>query len=226
VPSYNASPFAPPAALLLSGKNFYFWGKRSEGQPNTRIAITSVSTQGNIAVVVGTILEGPVPVIGNLITITGTKSTSGAYNVTNVALTNVVTSTNLDGTVVLTFPLTSANLGQTLDPGQAIVPIAEIPDALTNNTSSVQCAVQSPTGDAANNLFVTWQTSYPSQPAGISAQLQGSLDDVDAHYFTIDTSTAVGGEVRSVAIDGINFLRVKITGLGGTAPSGIVKCSI
>jgi hypothetical protein len=219
---YNTSPFAPPAALLLTGKNFYFIGARTESQPNTRIAIQSVSLQGNIAVVVGQILEGPVPAIGNLITITGTVSAAGAYNVTNVALTNVQ-NTPATGITVLTFPLTGSNLSQVLDAGTAIVPIAETSAALTNNSSSVQAAVQSPTGDAANNMTFTWQTFYPSTPAGITVTLQASLVDLDSEYFTLDSSTNVAGEIRNVNIDGVNFLRVRITGLGGTAPTGIIK---
>jgi hypothetical protein len=222
---YNASPFAPPAALLITGKAFYFFGKKSEGQPNTRIAIQSVSCASNIAVVVGQILEGPVPVAGNLISIAGTTSAAGAYNVTNVAITNVQITVST-GIVVITFPLTTANLSQVLDAGTAIVPIAEIADALTNNTSSVQCSVQSPTGDAANNMTFSWQTSFPSQPAGITATLQGAIADVDGQYATLDTSTAVGGEIRNVSVDGINFLRVRITGLGGAAPTGIIKGSL
>lgn len=223
--TYNASPFAQPPGMLLTGNNFYFFGSKKTGQPNTRIAITSISANGsNIATVVGTILEGPVPIIGNLITIQGIST--AAYNVTNVALTNVVLSTNSDGTVVLTFACTTSLLAQTLASGFAIVPIAEVAEALTNNSSSVQCAVQSPTGQDNNAKTVTWQTSYPSVPGSITATLQASLVDIDSEYSTVDTSTALAGEIRNVTLDGGNFLRVRITNLTGAAPTGIIKLCI
>lgn len=223
---YNASPFAAPATMLLTGVNFYAFGSKSQGKPTTRMQVTSVSANASNNATVGVkILEGPIPIIGNFITIIGTMSASGAYNVTNVAISNVVIDTT-SGIGTITFALTTAQLATTADFGTALVPIAEVAEALTNNSSSLPCAVQSPTGDAANAMTVTWQTSYPSAPAGITATLQGSLNDIDNEYATLDTSTNAAGEIRNVAIDGVNFLRVRITGLSGTAPTGIIKLSV
>lgn len=222
---YNASPFAPTPQMLQAGVNFYAFGSKKQGAPTTRMLVTSVSANGsNIATVGVKILEGPIPIIGNLVSIIGTQ-TAAAYNVTNVALTNVVIDSTT-GIGTITFPCTTGSLAVTADSGTALVPIAEVAEALTNNSSSVQAAIPSPSGATENQMEITWQTFYTSQPAGITATLQGSLEDKDSEYFTLDTSTSVAGEIRNILVGAVNFVRVRITGLGGAAPAGIIKLSI
>ncbi len=188
--------------------------------------VTTVSANAsNIATVGVKILEGPIPIAGNLISIIGTTSASGAYNVTNIAITNVVIDATT-GIGTITFALTTAQLATTADIGMALVPVAEVAEALTNNSSSQQFAIIDPTGFDVNSKVLTWQTTYPSQPAGITAILQGAMQDIDGQYVTLDTSTAVGGELRQVTINEVGFVRVRITGLGGAAPTGIIKLSI
>lgn len=187
--------------------------------------VTSVSANaGNIATVGVKILEGPIPIIGNLISITGVQ-TAAAYNVTNIALTNVVIDPTT-GIGTVTFPCTTGSQATIADGGTALVPIAEVAEALTNNSSSVQFAIPDPVGQDVNTRVLTWQTRYPSQPAGITAALQGAMQDIDSAYVNLDTSTAVGGELRQVTINEVAFVRVRITGLAGTAPTGIVTLAV
>lgn len=225
MPVYNASPFAPPPQLLLSGgPPAYAFGSKKTGVPVTRMLVTSVSANGsNIATVGVKILEGPVPAIGSLVSIIGTQ-TAAAYNVTNVALTNVVIDPT-SGIGTITFPCTTALLATTADSGEARVPQPDVAEALTNNSSSTQFAIPDPVGQDTNTRILTWQTIFPSQPAGVTVALQGAMNDVDSQYFNLDTSTNVAGEVRQVTINEVGFVRVRITGLGGTNPSGIVKLS-
>jgi hypothetical protein len=188
--------------------------------------VTSVSANAsNIATVGVLILEGPIPVKGNLISIIGTASASGVYNVSAVPITNVVIDATT-GIGTITFALTTAALAVTPDIGEARVPIAEVAEALTNNSSSVQFAIPDPVGSDTNTKVCTWQTTYTSQPAGITVALQGAMQDVDAQYVNLDTSTAVAGEIKQTTINEVSFLRIRITGLAGTAPAGIVKLSI
>lgn len=226
MPVYNASPFAPPPQLLLAGgPSAYAFGSKKGNQPTTRMAVTSVSANAsNIAVVGVKILEGPIPSIGSLISITGVQ-TAAAYNVTNVALTNVVIDATT-GVGTVTFPCTTSSQATIADSGTALVPVPEVAEALTNNSSSVQFAIPDPVGQDTNTRVLTWQTRYPSQPAGISAALQGAMQDVDSAYQTLDTSTSVTGETRQVTINEISFVRVRITGLGGAAPTGLITLSI
>src|SRR5690349_13075978 len=130
MPLYNASPFAPPAQLLTpGGAASYAFGSKKTGQPTTRMAVTSVSANGsNIATVGVKILEGPIPTIGSLITITGVQ-TAAAYNVTNIALTNVVVDATT-GVGTVTFPCTTGSQATIADSGTALVPIPEVAEAL------------------------------------------------------------------------------------------------
>jgi hypothetical protein len=225
LPAYNGSPFAPPAALLLSGENVYFFGFKVGVQPTTRMQVTSVSANGTNNATVGVkILEGPIPIVGNLISITGTTSAAGAYNVTNVALTNVVIDAT-SGIGTVTFNLTTAQLAVTADFGTALVPIAEVAEALVNGASK-QFATQQVTGSNENAATVTWSTLYPSQPGSVTMQLQAAMVDLDAQYNTVDTSTNVAGEERFVTLTNFSFLRVKASNVTGTAPTVIVKMTI
>jgi hypothetical protein len=45
----------------------------------------------------------------------------------------------------------------------------------------------------------------------VSISLQGAMADVDAEYQTIDTSTNVAGEARTVTGVNAKFLRIKFT---------------
>lgn len=226
MPTYNASPAAPPPLLLLTGGGpSYAFGSKKGNQPTTRMQVTSVSANGsNIATLGVKILEGPIPIIGNLVTVVGTQ-TAAAYNVTNVALTNVVIDATT-GIGTITFPCTTGSLATTADSGSALVPSQEVAEALTNNSSSIQFAVPDPVGQDTNTKVCTWQTSFPSIPAGITVALQGAMQDIDSQYVNLDTSTNVAGEIKQTTINEVGFLRIRITGLAGTNPSGIIKLSI
>ncbi|MGH9776554.1 MAG: hypothetical protein ACRD50_16605 [Candidatus Acidiferrales bacterium] len=85
--------------------------------------------------------------------------------------------------------------------------------------SSQQFAMPDYSGRGEQGRTVRWQTIFGSAPTAVNIQLQGALDDVDAHYQTIDTSTATAGEARTVTGVNVKFLRVKLTSI--TAGSGI-----
>jgi hypothetical protein len=221
----TTGPFAPPAQLLQSGGNpVYAFGSRVANQPTTRMQVTTVAANGSNNATVGVkILEGPIPLVGELISIIGTTSASAAYNVTNIAISGVAIDATT-GVGTITFPLTTAQLATTADIGIALVPRGEVGEALTNNSSSVQFAIPDPASGADSNARnLTWSTSYPSVPGSITATLQGSSVDVDSAYQTLDTSTALGGEVRQIAINEITFVRVRITNLTGGAPKVIIR---
>ncbi len=227
MPVYNGSPFAAPAQLLLvGGPPAYAFGSKKLNIPTARMQVTSVSANAsNIATVGVKMIEGAIPTVGSLISIIGTASAAGAYNITNIPITNVVIDATT-GIGTITFALTTAQLAVTADIGEARGPIPEVAEALTNNSSSQQFAISDPVGFDVNTRILTWQTIYPSAPAGITAALQGAMNDVDSQYVNLDTSTAVGGEIRQVTINEIGFVRVRITGLGGAAPTCIIKLSI
>lgn len=46
-------------------------------------------------------------------------------------------------------------------------------------------------------VYITWQTSFSAAPAAITTTLEGSTDCIN--FATIDTSTSINGEIRSVS---------------------------
>ena len=93
--------------------------------------VTSVGIVSNVATVVGTIFQGNIPAIGNQISIRGTQSNSGLFNVTAATIVSF-SGTPSTGVYSITFALTNANIGTTADSGLAIIPIAEVPEVAAN----------------------------------------------------------------------------------------------
>lgn len=58
-----------------------------------------------------------------------------------------------------------------------------------------------------------WRLKYASTPGSVAAVLQGAMDDVDAQYVTVDSSSNTAGETRTVASP-YRFHRINFT----TAP--------
>jgi hypothetical protein len=78
-----------------------------------------------------------------------------------------------------------------------------------------QFAIPEPAGLADQGHTVRWQTIFATAPSSISLVLQAAAADVDSEYSTIDTSTATGGEARTVAGVRARFLRIKCTAASG-----------
>lgn len=227
MPAYNKSPF-PIRQSLLPGDIGYSWGKGSNpNDPGCRMQVTSVAITSNVATLGVKVLEGFAPIVGQLVTVQGTQTaTSGGapnFNVTAASITAISgfnTGDNSTGTI--SFALSSSNISTTTDAGQAYAPPNQPPtqESLTGTpTAGLQFAV-SPGPLATNGQRgVTWFTEYSGSPSAVTANLQGSDVDQDANYTTIDSSTNTAGESRSLANVNYNFLRVQISGSGGSSPT-------
>ena len=86
-----------------------------------------------------------------------------------------------------------------------------------DGTAGSQFALPEPSGIVDQGHAVRWQTIFGSNPSAINIVLQGAAADVDAEYFLLDTSTATGGEARTVTGVRARFLRIKlVTSTGGS----------
>lgn len=85
----------------------------------------------------------------------------------------------------------------------------------TAGQGSQQFALPSHPGFPENGRTIRWQTIYGSSPSAVSVALQSAMVDSDTQYTTIDSSTATGGEARTVTGVRGNFLRAKITSITG-----------
>jgi hypothetical protein len=224
MPPYQAPPTGAPPLQLLPGVPGYAFGSRNVNLPTTRMTVTAVAVSSNVVTLSVIVLEGNIPVVGQLITVTGTTSDGGAANVANIALTGV-TITAATGKGTVTYAATASDQVKTSDSGTAYVLVGETGDALTNSTSQ-QFALPSVAGQNDNGLTLTWSTNYPVPPATVSMALQAAEVDVDSQYSTLDTSTNVGGEIRSLTLRRYRFLRVVASNVTGTNPTAVVRIDI
>jgi hypothetical protein len=84
-------------------------------------------------------------------------------------------------------------------------------------TSGSQFALPSYTGLPDGGTAVRWQTVFGTAPTAVNIVLQGAINDVDAEYQVIDTTTQTAGEARTVANVQARFLRIRfVSSTGGT----------
>jgi hypothetical protein len=183
VPNYDKSPFKKPPQLLIPGQSSYVFGSLNTNASPTQIQVSSVAIAANVATVVGNIFGGDVPLVGGLISIRGTQTGSGAFNVTNAAILSV-TFVPATSQVTVTYALTHANVSVTADAGLALVPVAEVPETTTTNVASVAVAVQQ------NETFLQGgrQLSVTILGTGVY-QLQGANFDQDSEYTSLGACT-------------------------------------
>jgi hypothetical protein len=217
-PAYVAPPYAKRSYLVPGIIGFSF-GSFNEQEPPTKMQVTSVAMTGGTATLGVTILEGDAPLVGSLISVRGTQTGAGEFNVTNVALT-AVSFTGASGTVQ--FALVGT-VSTTPDAGIAVVPQPVVPENVASGNKGQQFAVQShPGGNKQHGI--SWFTEFTGGPSAVVYHLQGADRDVDADYTTFDTSVNSAGESRSIGNLSYNFYRVtceNMTG-GSGAAAGIV----
>ena len=93
-----------------------------------------------------------------------------------------------------------------------------------DGTAGSQLAVPQPAGFPKQGHDVRWQTLFTGSPTAVNFVLQAALNDVDAEYGTIDTSTVISGEARTVVDVAARFLRIKkVSSTGGTSPTVVAK---
>ena len=105
-------------------------------------------------------------------------------------------------------------IGQKAQPWNSVVALQSdsYETVSTTNYKSVPAAWTRPNTSAEANFV--WRTAYASTPGSVAVTLQGAMDDVDAQYVTVDSSTSTAGETRIIASP-FRFFRVIFT----TAPS-------
>ena len=87
-----------------------------------------------------------------------------------------------------------------------------------------QFALPSYAGQPDPGYSVRWQLIYGTAPTAVSIQLQTAMADVDAQYQTIDSSTAVAGEARTVANVQAKFIRIKfVSSTGGAGLTALLQ---
>lgn len=139
MPAYSTNPLQR-IKLALPGTPVYVWGSLSDRVSPTKMTISNVALTSNVATLTVQVIEGNVPVAGQLVTVLGTQTSSGVFNVNAVAIASVsINATTGAGTI--TFALTNANIASTADSGLAVAPPAITFEAVTTNENSEAVAL-------------------------------------------------------------------------------------
>lgn len=224
MPTYFFYPPNSPNPLLLPGVNGFLQGYLNVNQPMARMAVTSVAVASNVVTIGVKMLEGNHPTTGALITVAGTSTDSGVANVNGQPLLSA-TFNLATGTGTVSYAATGSNQATTADNGMAYVPVQEVGEGLVAKTT-IAFAIPSVGGHNDNGLTLTWSTSYPVAPSGVTVQLQAAMFDQDSQYAVLDTSTNVNGEIRAITLTRYRFVRAKISGVSGTNPTVVIKIGI
>lgn len=222
MPNYNNTPFKAAVKLLYAGVAEYLWGAWPQDKSPSKMRVNSVAIAANVATLGVTVFEGDIPAVGSLISVQGTQSNGGEFNVLNVALTAVNIASTGIGTV--SFALVAGNVGTTADAGLAIVPQPVQLEAIANGQSvPVAISKNSFGGDLQNT--VTAQAIFGTVPTAATIALQGSMVDQDADYVTLGTIATVAG--TAVTANGLTvtgnwlFFRALTSGLNGAGTYAI-----
>ena len=232
MPNYSASAFAPLPQVAIPGTPAYFYGSLPTGTDDTYIHITNVAVTSNVATVTGTIYRGNIPVAGNFISITGCPTASGAFNVSQIALT-AVSVTASTGVGTFSFALTHADVTSVASSGMAIIPIAEVPETCANGTS---VAIYVPSNELRDlgQKSITVATTFPSLPTAATVTLytaiQNNPEQAASEWTSMGVVATVAGGAQTAgplvtfATPAGRFFRVVASSVSGvSSPTFVCK---
>jgi hypothetical protein len=171
--------------------------------------VSNVALTSNVATLTVTIVEGNLPAVGSNITVNGTVTASGAFNVTLVALTAVsISASTGQGTV--SFALTHANVSSTADAGIAIVEQPIVFETVSTNELSVVATLpDSQDGKALSgfSVEVLWASGTS---AGAVSVLCSDGNSNGGDFNTVDTITYPATRSDPAGLSA-NFVQAKIS---------------
>ena len=222
MPTYQNAPFQNPI-LVMKGVAAYLWGKFSQQVGNTIAALTNVALTSNVATVTIQIITGPLPVVGSLISIINSTSTTGLFNVNRAAITGVTINTSTNAGTI-TFALTNANVTSAADAGSVVIEPAEVGETISGSANSIACVFQAPEGDS--QFTVPMAVTGASGITAMTATLQVAIKNIDSEYTNTTTvvtktgaTTYSAGPVVQATLQRGYCYRIAITGVTG---SGLV----
>ena len=229
---YAKTSLVPNLIQLVPGLPGYLLGSFNRLVSPTKMQVQSVALSGTTATVVVIVIEGQIPVIGQLVSIAG--AVPSYFNVTNAAILSVSAAASPDvGLYTITFALTNSGIGTTVSPGIAVAPQLEVGDALVAE-ASMAAALQSNV-NPAQGRSVRFDVSFPVLPGAATVQAQSADLDIDTEYQNLGTvATVVGGVVTGASANGpkgatatftavtANFVRFRISGLAASSTATIV----
>lgn len=225
MPSYANNPFTP-TRFLAKGVATYLFGSHNDRQADTQMYVSKVALTSNVATLTVQVHGGEVPIVGALISVMQTASTSGLFNVSRAPLTGVsIDLTTGAGTV--TFALTHADVVEAANTGSAIVEVPEVGETLANG-ASIAVAIAAPEGDS--QFTVPLAVTFPGNvlPTAAVVTLQKAIRNTETEFtntttvVTVATTTYSTGPVVEATLERGYFYRVLVSGLTIGSATGVV----
>ena len=220
MPAYVKSPFKPPVQLLTAGLPSYVFGSYDDRSSPTFGYIISDSASGTVGTVSFLIQSGPVPQVGEKISVRG-AGRSNNLNVADGSATVISVLMEADasglqnGVCTVTYPITSTSLSTLADGGQVVIERVEVGETVANGASVPVAAPYNPANTNSTKL-ISASVSFSNGVTGALVVLQASNFDVDDQYVTLgtvySTSTLDSQEFES----NYRFYRLLVSGLTGS----------
>lgn len=187
MPAYSKDPSAA-IALALPGTPVYAFGSLSDRVSPSRMTISNVALTANVATLTVQVIEGNIPAVGALVTVRGTQTSAGVFNVTQIALTGAaINATTGAGTI--TYALTNANIGSVADSGMAVAPQAIVFEAVVTNENSVAVALPMAQDGKSISGFSAEVVWAPGTSGGAVAVQCSDDNSNSGDYQTVSTIT-------------------------------------
>jgi hypothetical protein len=108
-----------------------------------------------------------------------------------------------------------------INDGPTAEQVTRLESIATGYKSIPVCVAPVSGGHGYTQRQITWQATYGVEPSAASWILQGSIDDVDDEYQTVDTSSTIGIFSQTVQSN-FRFFRILASSVTG-ACTGAVK---
>jgi hypothetical protein len=228
---YQLNPSNKQILQATPGYPNYLLGSLNKDVASTRMQITSVSLAGTTGTVTGVVIEGQIPVVGQLVYISG--AVPAYFNVNSAVILSVSAAAVPDvGVYTITFTLANTSIATTNSPGLLIAPQVETGELLSALSVaggvfySRELGLPSNTGPN-NGRTIRADVSFPVLPGAATVALQTAEHNVDSEYkdlFTVGTvagGVLTGGAVWQTLVVA-NFVRFRVYGIVGIGSSSIV----
>ncbi len=217
MPAFVNSPFQK-VQLLQKGVPAYLIGSFSQQVGNTNLAITNTALTTNVGVVTVQLITGPLPAVGNYISVLNSTAL-GTVNRAVITATTVNAST---GAGTITFAFTHADVPTAADTGQVLVEPAEVGESISTTFTSIPCVVQAPEGDSQFTLPFSYVSGATNTAAvatlqvAIDGNVSGEWTNTAFVVTKTGASTYTAGPVVQATLQRGYIYRIAVTAVTGT----------
>ena len=223
---YQTSPQNKHIEQCVPGLSVYLLGSLNRLVAPTRMRVTAVQSSGAVFTYYVTVIEGNLPVAGQLISVSGC-AVDTQFNLTGATIASVsFADVPEDGIGSLTVTHTGNFYAKTADVGSAQAPQVEVGETMApgGTFSSAPCAIQSNTGPN-NARSIRFDVGFPTLPGAVTVTAQTADFDLDSEYSDLAQVAVVPAtpaqSVFSLVFVGAiaQFVRFKVSGLAATGGS-------